>query len=177
MPAAVPLTEDFASVENQLRLTPPSDQSNIDALASLLNTKGLDAGDFIDVINALANIKKRDAKKLEDEEQKEQEKQKKIYVDKEYVYETRQDICIYKDGRTKSGRYYVRIYDEKTKKVFSQSLRTTNRIEALAKAEQLYRETKHAMSRGVKLVSINTKELIRLYTNDRLKVISDTPHT
>jgi len=112
MPAAVPLTEDFASVENQLRLTPPSDQSNIDALASLLNTKGLDAGDFIDVINALANIKKRDAKKLEDEEQKEQEKQKKIYVDKEYVYETRQDICIYKDGRTKSGRYYVRIYDE-----------------------------------------------------------------
>ena len=177
MPAAVPLTEDFVSVENQLRLTPPSDQSNIDALASLLNTKGLDAGDFIDVINALANIKKRDAKKLEDEEQKEQEKQKKIYVDKEYVYETRQDICIYKDGRTKSGRYYVRIYDEKTKKVFSQSLRTTNRIEALAKAEQLYRETKHAMSRGVKLVSINTKELIRLYTNDRLKVISDTPHT
>jgi len=177
MPAAVPLTEDFASVENQLRLTPPSDQSNIDALASLLNTKGLDAGDFIDVINALANIKKRDAKKLEDEEQKQQEKQKKIYVDKEYVYETRQDICIYKDGRTKSGRYYVRIYDEKTKKVFSQSLRTTNRIEALAKAEQLYRETKHAMSRGVKLVSINTKELIRLYTNDRLKVISDTPHT
>lgn len=177
MPAAVPLTEDFASVENQLRLTPPSDQSNIDALASLLNTKGLDAGDFIDVINALANIKKRDAKKLEDEEQKQQEKQKKIYVDKEYVYETRQDICIYKDGRTKSGRYYVRIYDEKTKKVFSQSLRTTNRIEALAKAEQLYRETKHAMSRGVKLVSINTKELIRLYTNDRLKVISDTPHS
>lgn len=71
----------------------------------------------------------------------------------------------------------MRIYDEKTKKVFSQSLRTTNRIEALAKAEQLYRETKHAMSRGVKLVSINTKELIRLYTNDRLKVISDTPHT
>ena len=56
-------------------------------------------------------------------------------------------------------------------------MRTTNRIEALAKAEQLYRETKHAMSRGVKLVSINTKELIRLYTNDRLKVISDTPHT
>jgi len=157
-------------------LTPPEDQRNIDALASLLNTKGLDASDFIDVINALANIKKRDAEKEESDALKEKKKQNKIFVDKEFVYETRQDVFIYKDGRTKSGRYYVRIYDDKTKRVFSQSLRTTNRIEALAKAEQLYRENKDAMRRGVKLVSINTKELIRLYQNERRKTITSIPH-
>jgi len=158
-------------------LTPPNEQSNIDALAALLDTKGLDASDFIDVINALANIKKRDAKKIEAEEQKQEEKRNKIYVDKEYVYDTRTDVSIYRDGRTKSGRYFVRIYDDKSKRVFSQSLRTSNRIEALAKAEQIYRENKDALRRGVKLVSINTKELIRLYTNERLKVITNIPHT
>ena len=142
----------------------------------MLNTKGLDASDFIDVINALANIKKRDAEKEESEALKEKEKRNKIFVDKEFVYETRQDVFIYKDGRTKSGRYYVRIYDDKTKRVFSQSLRTTNRIEALAKAEQLYRENKDAMRRGVKLVSINTKELVRLYQNERRKTITSIPH-
>ena len=165
------------SVETQLKLTPPEEQTNINALSALLETKGLDASDFIDVINALANIKQRDAAKEEkDAEKEEASKQKKIFVDKEILYETRQDVFIYKDGRTKSGRYYVRIYDEKTKRVFSQSLRTTNRIEALAKAEQLYRENKDAMRRGVKLVSINTIELIRLYENERRKTITDIPH-
>ena len=33
------------------------------------------------------------------------------------------------------------------------------------------------MHRGVKLTSINTKELIRLYTNERLKTITNIPHT
>ena len=126
------------SVETQLKLTPPEEQTKINALSALLETKGLDASDFIDVINALANIKPRDAAKEEkDAEKEEASKQKKIFVDKEFVYETREDVFIYKNGGTKSGRYYVRIYDEKTKRVFSQSLRTTNRIEALAKAEQL----------------------------------------
>lgn len=140
----------------------------------MLDAKGLDAGDFIDVINALANIKKRDAAK----EIREEEKSKnKIYVDKEFVYETRRDVFIYKDGRTQSGRYYIRIYDDKTKKDFVKSLRTSNRIEALAKAETLYRENKDALRKGVKLNSINTKELIRLYEVERRRTISDTPHT
>lgn len=170
------LADKSHSAENQLRLTPQEEQQNIDALASLLNTKGLNASDFIDVINALANIKKRDVRKEEEESLKEGKKKNKIFVEKEFVYETRQDVFIYRDGRTKSGRYYVRIYDDKTKRVFSQSLRTTNRIEALAKAEQLYRETKDAMRRGVKLISINTKELIRIYLNERRKTITSIPH-
>ena len=152
------------------------DQSNISALASLLESKGLDAGDFIDVINALGNIKKRDAARDLKEEEKKSKDDKKIFKNKEFVYETRRDIFIYVDGRTKSGRYYVRIYDERTKRTHSESLRTTNRIEALSKAEQIYRERKDALNRGVKVYSINTKELIRLYQVERRKELTDIPH-
>ena len=155
----------------------PESQENINALASLLNAKGLDASDFIDVINALANIKKRDAEKEEKQEAKQDEPNNKFVKEKEYVYPgVRTDIFIFKNGNTKSGKYYVWIYDEKTKRRFTQSLRTTNRIEALAKAEQLYREQKDALRRGVKLTSIDTHELIRLYQTERRQTITDVPH-
>ena len=88
--------------------------ANINSLDALLASKGLDVGDFISAIDAIAKIKERDLKKLEKQEAEEQTKQKKIFVDKEFVYETRTDIFIYKDGRSKSGRYYVRIYDPRT---------------------------------------------------------------
>ena len=62
-------------------MTPPEEQSNINALSSLLDAKGLDASDFIDVINALSNIKKRDAEKEVKGQEKETVKEKKIFVD------------------------------------------------------------------------------------------------
>ena len=149
-----------------------SENEALTALASLLDEKGLTASDFLDAINAVANIKKREA---ETAEKASQEPEKKIYRDKEFVYETRTDVFIYRDGRTKSGRYYVRIYDEKTKRDYVKSLRTSNRIEALASAEKEYRENKDRMKRGVKLVSLNTKELINIYLKLRFKERSDTP--
>ena len=149
---------------------------NINSLDALLQSRGLDAGDLITAIEAIANIKQRDAAKQEKEEQIQKKKQKKIFGDKEFVYETRQDVFIYRDLRTKSGKYYVRIYDARTKRTHSESLRTTNRIEALSKAEQLYRERKDALHRGVKVNSINTHELIRLYQVDRRKELTDIPH-
>jgi len=157
-------------------LTPPDDQSNINSLASLLEGKGLDAGDFIDVINALANIKQRDAEKQAKEEQKTEETKYKIFVDKEFVIPTREDCFIYRDGRTKSGRYFVRIYDGKKKRAFSKSLGTTNRLEALHLAEELYVETKGKLGKGVSIKSITTKELINIYLNQRFKEVSDIPH-
>ena len=153
----------------------PNPDTNINQLAELLASKGLDASDFIDVVTALGKIKERDAKKEAREEEKAKNKTKFI-KDKEYVYETRTDVWIYRNGETKSGRYYVWIYDEKTRRRFTQSLRTSNRIEALAKAEELYREHKDALRRGVKLTSINTHELIRLYQNERRQTITDIPH-
>jgi len=157
-------------------LTADDTTSTINSLDALLASKGLDVSDFITAIDAIAKIKERDAAKQEKEELKQKDKQKKIFVDKEFVYETRTDVFIYRDGRTKSGRYYVRIYDPRTKRTHSESLRTSNRIQALSKAEQLYRERKDALHRGVKVNSINTKELIRLYQVERRKEITDIPH-
>lgn len=153
---------------------PDQQQRSIDALSNLLDLKGLDASDFIDVINVLGKIKKRDAAKEAKEEQ--EQKGTTHYLEKEFVFDTRRDVFVYRSGATKSGRYYVRIYDEKTKRDFVQSLRTTNRIEALAKAEDLYAERKDTLRRGVKTTSINTKELIRIYANERMKTITSIPH-
>jgi len=157
-------------------LTPPDDEKNIDVLSALLQSKGLDASDFIDVINALSNIKKREQDKIEKEEEEEVEKENKIFKNKEFLYETRQDVFIYQDGRTKSGRWYIRIYDDKTKKVFSKSLKTTNKIEAKYLADKVYAENKDRMRRGVKLVSLTTKDLIDFYLKLRFKERTNTPH-
>jgi len=156
-------------------LTPPDQQrQSNDALSNLLDRSGFDASDIIDVINFLGNIKKKDATKEAREEQ--DKKGTTHYLEKEFVFETRRDVFIYRSGATKSGRYYVRIYDEKTKRDFVQSLRTTNRIEALTKAEEIYAERKNTLRRGVKTTSINTKELIRVYSNERMRTITSIPH-
>lgn len=157
-------------------MTPPEEKKNIDALSALLELKGLDASDFIDVVNALANIKKRDQEKIEKEEEAEEQKENKIFKNKEFLYETRKDVCIYQDARTKSGRWYIRIYDEKTKKVFSKSLKTTNKIEAKYLAEKIYAENKDRMRKGVKLVSLTTKDLVDTYLKIRFKQRTNTPH-
>ena len=156
-------------------MPPHEEKSNINALASLLEDKGLDAGDFIDVINALGNIKKRDAEKQGKEEQKAAEKRNKIFVDKEFIIPTREDCFIYRDGRTKSGRYFVRIYDTKTKRALIKSLGTTNRLEAIFQAEKIYVESKDKLMKGVAIKSITTKELIKIYLKQRATLISDIP--
>ena len=84
-------------------MTADDTTSTINSLDALLASKGLDVGDFITAIDAIAKIKERDAAKQEKEELKQKEKQKKIFVDKEFVDETRTDIFICRDGRTKSG--------------------------------------------------------------------------
>jgi integrase len=70
----------------------------------------------------------------------------------------------------------VRIYDAKTRRDFNQSLRTTNRVEALSKAEMLYAERRDALRKGIRATSINTKELIRIYINERAKTVTTIPH-
>jgi hypothetical protein len=157
-------------------LTPPDPKANINAIAALLEDRGLDVGDFIDAINVLANIKKKDAEKQEKEEEREAEKKNKIFVDKEFVIPTREDCFIYKDGRTKSGRYYVRIYDAKKKKAYMKSLNTTNRLEAIYRAEKLYVEMRDKLGKGVNAKSLTTKELIAIYLKQRFSERSDIPH-
>ena len=154
----------------------PESNQSLQLLTALLESKGLDAGDLIDAINVVAKTKQRDKELADKALEKAKSKETKFFKDKEYVYENRTDVFIYRNGNTKSGRYYVRIKDESRKTPFVQSLRTSNRNEALFKAEQFYRENKSAISRGVKVNGINTKELIRQYLNERRQLITDVPH-
>lgn len=167
-----------APLEGALKMSPPSaDKEHIEALAELLASKGLEAGDFINAVEALGRLKRSEEDSKVRAQKKAEPKNKKIYIDKEFVFETRDDCFIYRDGRTKCGNYYIRIYDSLTKKEFSKSLRTNNRHQALVDAEVLYREKRDKLTRGVKMASINTTQLIELYYESRLKEKSIIPHT
>lgn len=148
-------------------MTPPADKPHIDALADLLDARGLNAEDFIQIVDILGALKKKEGQELEETGRNKKDTGNKIFVDKEFVFETRDDCFIYRDGRTKTGNYYVRIYDADTKKVFSKSLRTRHRVNALVAAESLYREKKDKLIKGVKMVSITTEEMIDLYLKRR----------
>ena len=155
-------------------MTPPADQPHISALADLLDARNLNADDFIQVLDILGKLKKKEISNLEKEE-KEKTKQNKIFVDKEFVFEKSEDCFIYRDGRTKTGNFYVRIYDANTKKVYSQSLRTKYRENALVLAQVLYREKKDKLMKGTKMISITTEEMIDMYLKRRSLDMTDMP--
>ncbi|WP_010313571.1 tyrosine-type recombinase/integrase [Synechococcus sp. CB0205] len=157
-------------------MTPPADKPHIDALAELLDARGLNAEDFIQIVDILGALKKKESTNIEKKE-REKDKGNKIFVDKEFVFETRDDCFIYRDGRTKTGNYYVRIYDADTKKVYSKSLRTRHRVNALVAAETLYREKKDKLMKGVKMVSITTNEMVELYLKRRSGELTHIPKT
>ncbi len=149
------------------------DLKNIDGIKSLVDEGGYDVEQLLSVLNALNVIKKNDAKK---KDQEETPAENKIFLDKEFVYETREDVYIYRDNRTKKKGYYVRIYDPKTQKHWSKSLRTTNRMVAMTEAERIYAEKKGRLNFGVRPVSITTKELVHMYQVERRKELTDIPH-
>ena len=151
----------------------PIDLKNIEGIKSLVDEGGYDVEQLLSVLNALNVIKKNDAKK-KDQEQAPPEN--KIFLDKEFVYETRDDVYIYRDNRTKKKGYYIRIYDPKTQKHWSKSLKTTNRMVAMTEAERIYAEKKGRLNFGVRPVSITTKELVQLYQQERRKELTDIPH-
>ena len=150
------------------------EQENLETLGALLKSRGLDAADFIDALQLLSSIKKREEKKALKEEE-EEEKGLKIFGDKEFIYPTRTDVFIYRDNRTKSRGYYVRIYDARTKRTHSESLRTTNRIKALQTAEYIYAEKKDKLNKGTKIANITTKQLIGIYLRHRFREITNIP--
>ena len=42
------------------------------------------------------------------------EKENAVYIEKEYLYEGRQDAFIYRDNRTKNKNYYLHVWDSAT---------------------------------------------------------------
>ena len=150
------------------------DLKQIEGIKNLVDEGGYDVEQLLSVLNALNVIKKNDAKKRDQEN--EEPPENKVFLDKEFVYETRDDVYIYRDNRTKKKGYYVRIYDPKTQKHWSKSLKTTNRMVAMTQAEQIYAEKKGRLNFGVRPVSITCKELVQMYQVERRKELTDIPH-
>ena len=76
-------------------MTPP-DIKDIEAITKLVDKDGYDPEDLVAVLHALNAIKRNNKKKAEEEEPEEN----KIFLDKEFVYPTREDVYIYRDNRT-----------------------------------------------------------------------------
>ena len=108
---------------------------------------------------------------------KEEPKGNKVVTEKIYLWENEKNGYIYRDGRTKGGNYYLRIYCKETKKVFSKSLKTSSREEGIVLGRKMYSETYGKLLRGEKTKSINTKELISLYLEKEGKRVSPIPKT
>ena len=149
------------------------DLKNIEGIKNLVDEGGYDIEQILSVLNALNAIKKNDAKKAKEENVI---KENKIFLDKEFIYETRDDVYIYRDNRTKKKGYYIRIYDPKSQTHWTKSLKTTNRLQAMTMAEQIYSEKIGRINIGVRHQSITTKELVALYQNKRRRYLTNTPH-
>ena len=159
-------------------MTPPDNQvdlKDINGIQKLVDEGGYEVETLLSVLNALNAIKKNDAKK---EKEKEEPKENKIFLDKEFIYQDNRhdDVYIYRDNRTKKKNYYVRIYNPKTQSHWVQSLKTNNRVAALALAEQIYCEKKGRLNFGLRPVSITVKDLSALYQQERRKLLTDKPH-
>ncbi len=133
-----------------------SKDRQISGLEQILGSMDVDTEDLIRLVTAIGALKKN--KKGTNEQTKEQE-ENKVFLDKTFVL-GRDDVYIYRDNRTKKKGWYIRIYEARYRKHWGKSLKTTNKILAMAEAERIYAERKGRMSIGVRPVSITAKELV-----------------
>ena len=150
--------------------TPENEQLN--ALSSLLESAGLTAKDFMQTLSVLGNAKKENIEK-----QKKLATEGKIFLNKEFIIPARTDVYIYQDNRTKNKNYYIRIWEPKTRKHFSQSLKTNIREIAFTRANEIYLNRVGRLNFGLNNKSITANELVAKYSQLRQKDISKTPKT
>ena len=150
-------------------MPPPQDQKDqMDILRGVVEGMDLTPEDLLMVLSSVVSLKKR----KEDEK-----KGNKVITEKIYLWENTKDSYIYRDGRTKGGNYYLRIYCRETKKVFSKSLKTSSQEEGIVLGREMYQETYGKLQRGEKTKSLTTKELINLYLEREERRISPIPKT
>ena len=110
---------------------PPVSRDQVEVISSLLDSRGLDAGDLVDAIRMLADAKQKAGKVPAPDELG-----MKVYGDKEYLYAGFTDAWIYRNNKTQGRNYYLRV-KEKGKAPFVKSLDTSERSEALVKGRLL----------------------------------------
>ena len=117
------------------------------------------------------------AKKENIEKQKKLATEGKIFLNKEFIIPARTDVYIYQDNRTRNKNYYIRIWEPKTRKHFSQSLKTNIREIAFTRANEIYLNRVGRLNFGLNNKSITANELVSKYSQLRQKDISKTPKT
>ena len=142
-------------------------QEQLETLKEVVGGLDLTPEDLLLVLQSVVSLKKR----------KEEPTQNKIFQDKHYLWDNSTDGFIYRDGRTKSGNFYIRIYCKETKKVFSKSLRTSSKEEGIVLGRQMYQEMYGKLVKGQKTKSLTTDGLIQTYLDGEEKKISPIPHT
>ena len=148
---------------------PPINREQVEVLTSLLDSKGLDAGDLVDAIKMLADAKEKAGKVPSPDEMG-----MKVYGDKEFLFAGFTDAWIYRNNKTQSRNYYLRV-KEKGKSPFVKSLDTADRSEALVSGRLLYQEVKGKIARGEKSRSLITSKLIDKYLAQEAKKITNIP--
>ena len=138
---------------------------NTEALSMMLKGMDFDAEDLIRVVSALGEIKKK-------KDEKKEEEGNKFSVDKTFIL-GKDDCWIYRDNRTKAKWWYIKIYESRFRKTWSKSLKTTNKTVAIALAEEMYADRRGRLSVGARPVSITSRELVKMYENERRKEITD----
>ena len=145
----------------------PKDQ--LETLKEVVGNLDLSPEDLLLVLSSVVSLK--------NQKKEEGQKGNKVITEKIYLWENTKDSYIYRDGRTKGGNYYLRIYCRETKKVFSKSLRTSSREEGIVLGRKMYSETYGKLIRGEKTKSLTTKDLINLYLEREERRISPIPKT
>ena len=140
----------------------------LDAAKALLTASGFSVDDVETALSAITESKQQQLKQSDDGNYKN-------YVDKTAVYED-VEAYIYKRGDTKSGIWYFRIWDSKRQRAVFKSLKTTDKVKALAKARLLYVDIKGKIDRGDRLKEITTTELVELWKKELQSQITDIPH-
>ena len=147
-----------------------SNSDAVNALDSLLTSAGFDAGDLQIALEAIKQAKEQSLNEKKDDNGLQ------YYLDKTLVYEDR-DAYIYRRATSKSGRWYLRIYDSKSGKPIIKSLKTIDKVQALTTARMLYIDIKGKIDRGERLKSISTMELVHEWELKLKSQISEIPHT
>lgn len=151
-------------------MTPIQDpQDQLENLREVVGNLDLSPEDLLMVLSSVVSLKNQKKEKGQ--------KGNKVITEKIYLWENSKDSYIYRDGRTKGGNYYLRIYCKETKKVFSKSLKTSSREEGIVLGRQMYSETYGKLVRGEKTKSLTTKDLIDLYMKREERRISPIPKT
>ena len=139
----------------------------LNAVETLLSSAGYDTNQLNVALDVLKNAKEQSLVDKKEENV--------FWLDKTFIYEDIDDCFIYRRADSVSGRWYLRLYDEKNNKPVVRSLKTTDKTKGIATARIMYMELRGKIDRNEKLQQITAEELIQKYEKTLVEKISEIP--